>query len=167
MRPHIFIGTPTYGGMVYGDYTSSLVSMLHDLTKHGVTFTYYPPAEGTLIDVQRDKIANEFLTSDATHLLFIDSDIRFEPALARKLLSTGNDFIGAVYTKRGIDGERLRTLCKQGVDYDAALILSHDFSCRNIIGGGGDLYETDGVGMGFTLIARPVFERIKQSGQTE
>lgn len=161
MAATLYIGTPTYRGEVHTGYVSSLVRMIADLSRNGIGVTYADPSDGTVIDVQRDKIAKDFLESKATHLLAIDSDMKFEPSLARKLLSTGKDFIGALYTKRAIKLETLRSLQNRGVDFDSAMALSHDFACGNVIGGGGDVYEADAVGMGFTLIARSVFDRVE------
>lgn len=55
------------------------------------------PREGCYIHMNRETIAEEALEAAATHLLFIDADMQFEPTALMDLLNADVDIIGADY----------------------------------------------------------------------
>lgn len=71
----IFIATPMYGGMCHGLYTKSLVETVSQLQNYGIPSQLYYLFNESLITRARNYCVHNFLKSDATHLLFIDSDI--------------------------------------------------------------------------------------------
>lgn len=56
--------------------------------------------KGCYIHDARNKIVDAALTSGATHLLFIDSDIQFDPSAVNALLKQDKDIIGGLYYRR-------------------------------------------------------------------
>ena len=81
------------------DYVGSLARMMAQLHARGVS-TDYRTIDGPNLVLQRDMLADAFLASDATHLLFIDSDMAFAPDLAERLLSFAKPVIGTIYPRR-------------------------------------------------------------------
>lgn len=71
----IFIATPMYGGMCHGIYTKSLVETVSQMQNVGIPSQLYYLFNESLITRGRNYCVHNFLKSDATHLLFIDSDI--------------------------------------------------------------------------------------------
>src|SRR5687768_1804568 len=52
----------------------------------------------------RDMFANMVLHSDRwTHLLFIDSDMHFEPRVVSRMIGRNADVVAAAYTRRNLD----------------------------------------------------------------
>lgn len=49
----------------------------------------------------RSRFVRAFLESDATHLLFVDGDVSFEPRAVLGMLAAGREFVAAPYPKRG------------------------------------------------------------------
>ncbi|HWK47516.1 MAG TPA: hypothetical protein VNT30_22515 [Stellaceae bacterium] len=62
--------------------------------------------EDALITRSRSTILSHFLDHEtATHLLFIDADIGFEPEQVQRLLSFDRDFVAAFYPIKAVDWE--------------------------------------------------------------
>ena len=77
--PHIFVCTPMYGGQCYGYYAQSVLTLQTTLKDAGISSTFSFMFNESLITRARNALTHGFLKSEATHLLFIDSDIRFNP----------------------------------------------------------------------------------------
>ena len=75
----IMVGTPMYGGQAAGMYTKSSVDLATLATKYEMDVRFFYLFNESLITRARNYIADEFMRSDCTHLMFIDSDIGFDP----------------------------------------------------------------------------------------
>ena len=73
----LFIATPMYGGMCAGMFARSTNDLSALAVKYGIELRYYYLFNESLITRARNYCVDEFMRSDATHLLFIDSDIGF------------------------------------------------------------------------------------------
>ena len=73
----LYIATPMYGGMCHGLYTKSLMDTTAVLMNHGIQSQIYYLFNESLITRARNYCVDEFMRSDYTHLMFIDSDIGF------------------------------------------------------------------------------------------
>ena len=78
-KQRLFIGTPMYGGQCAGLYTKSTNDLSMLCSSHKIPMKYYFLFNESLVQRARNYIVDEFLRSDCTHLLFIDSDIGFDP----------------------------------------------------------------------------------------
>lgn len=73
--PHIFIATPCYGGTVTLAYMQSIISCMAEAPRHDILLTLSTLGNDALITRARNTLLHQFITqTDATHLLFIDSD---------------------------------------------------------------------------------------------
>lgn len=88
------ICTPAYGGNFNSNYVHSLVNTLH---KFGSSITTCFLSNESLIQRGRNKCARLFLESKCDKLLFIDSDIGWEPENVETLLSREAALVGATY----------------------------------------------------------------------
>ena len=159
----LLIATPTADGLMLSDYVASLARALTQLHGRGVS-TDYRTIDGPNLALQRDMLADAFLKSDATHLLFIDSDMAFAPGLAERLLSFGKPVIGTIYPRRSLDLRRLKELIAAH-GFDHALALAHDWNVRFLgsqLEVRGGLCKVEGIGFGFTLIERACLEELAQ-----
>ena len=105
--------------------------------------------------VARNTIVEHFLDTDMDYLLFIDSDMIWEPdsvELAYNLIQQEQvDIVTGIYFTKG--APHLPVIKK----------LDIDAGCYNIfVEWGNQPFEVDGAGLGFMLISRKVLEAMKQ-----
>ena len=102
---------------------------------------------GTLIADQRTKLIEMSLKQGATHILFLDSDMRFSSNLVEKLARHDKDIIACNYATRRLP---VRTVAFK--DFST---LSYIYSIDKT-----GLEECDAVGMGAMLIKADVFRKL-------
>lgn len=87
----LMVATPMYGGQCTARYMSSCVSLYTELLKFGIPFEKYALENESLITRARNYCVDAFLKTDCTHLMFIDSDIEFNPMDVLMLLSLSSN----------------------------------------------------------------------------
>jgi hypothetical protein len=89
--------------LVHAAYTYDLVELIrHDPTvRYGMSL-------GSMVGNQRHAMVHGALSHGATHVLMIDSDMRFPPDTLDRLLAHGVDIVGANYVPRGGQGTTAR-----------------------------------------------------------
>lgn len=119
-------------------------------------------ANDSLITRARALLVAQFLENpNATHLMFIDSDIEFSPEQFERLFNADKDFAAAMYPLKEIDWPQQRTFHGQGEAADTAGLNYVGILCT-----GQDLKVEQQfatakyAGAGFQLIKRHVFERL-------
>lgn len=115
----LFVATPMYGGQCAGMYTRSISDLSILCQQYGVQLQLYFLFNESLITRARNYCCDEFLRSDATHLMFIDSDIGFNPRDVLTLLAlqgddTPYDVIGGPYPKKCIAWEKVKIAVDKG-----------------------------------------------------
>ena len=111
----IFVATPMYGGACMGSYAKACIDLNTVCMKYGVQTQFFYLFNESLITRARNYLVDEFLRSDATHLMFIDSDIDFNPMDVLALLALDKDIIGAPYPKKTIAWEKILDAAKFGL----------------------------------------------------
>jgi len=176
-KKKLFVATPMYGGMCHGMYTRSIADLTAECVKLGIEMKSYFLFNESLITRARNYCVDEFIRSDFTHLLFIDSDIGFEPKDVITLLAlmddTGEykdfDVLGAVYPKKNISWEKIKMAVDKGVaDEDPNKLEDFvgDFVFNPIIGPGAPNSipldrpaQVLEIGTGFMMIKKAVFPK--------
>lgn len=115
----LFIATPMYGGMCAGMFTRSIADLAAMCNAYGIPLQLYFLFNESLITRARNYCCDEFMRSDATHLMFIDSDIGFDPRDVLALLALQSDeseydVIGGPYPKKCISWEKVKTAVDRG-----------------------------------------------------
>lgn len=115
----IFIATPMYGGQCSGFYTKSMCDLQKFCDEIGVDIHHYFLFNESLITRARNYCVDEFLRSDCTHMMFIDSDIGFYYLDVIKLLflcdpAKGKDIVTAPYPKKTVAWEKVHQAAVQG-----------------------------------------------------
>ena len=115
----IFIATPMYGGNCSGFYTKSMCDLQKFCTENKIGLHHYFLFNESLITRARNYCVDEFLRSDCTHMMFIDSDIGFYYLDVIKLLYLCNDAEGrgivtGPYPKKTIAWEKVAMAVKAG-----------------------------------------------------
>lgn len=117
----LFLATPMYGGQCAGMFARSVADLSALCANHGIPLQMYFLFNESLITRARNYCADEFMRSDAQHLMFIDSDIGFNPqdVIALMALQTLEeekyDIIGGPYPKKCISWEKIKLAVDKGV----------------------------------------------------
>ena len=170
----LFVGAPMYGGMCAGMFTRSLVDLSATCLRHGIEVKFYFLFNESLITRARNYICDEFVRSDCDHLMFIDSDIGFNPMdvvalLAMQMSDEKYDIIGGPYPKKTISWEKVKMAVDKGFADDDPNNLDRyigDFVFNPKQNSGSiPLHEPSEVleiGTGFMMIHRRVFEKFSE-----
>jgi hypothetical protein len=117
MSLHLVIGTPMYGGMCTSEYTDSLLKLSESCHKSGVKLTTIFLGNESLIQRGRNTIAHHFMNlPDATHLLFIDADIKFRVEDIVKMIKADKELIIGPVALKGYNWEEIRAAALAGED---------------------------------------------------
>lgn len=174
LRKHkVMIATPMYGGQCAGMYTKSIADLSAIATHYGLPLQFYFMFNESLITRARNYCADEFLRSDCTHLMFLDSDIGFNPhdvvaLLALMIQNEEYDVIGGPYPKKCISWEKIKLAVDKGMaDEDPKALENYvgDY-VFNPVGGATEIkltepVEVSEIGTGFMMLGRPILERYK------
>lgn len=162
----LIIATPCYGGMVSQRYMQCCCALLLDTASKGIAVQIELLGRESLITRGRNALVAKFLDDpDATHLMFIDADIGFEPAQVLRMLAFDRDVVAGMYPLKDItwDGAALDR-ARKGESLDQAPMRFVGLACEERERQSEDGFVT-GVyaGAGFLMIKRRVFERLRDS----
>ena len=172
-KRRIMVATPMYGGQCHGMYAKSCADLAKLCQAYEVDLKFFYLFNESLITRARNYCADEFMRSDYTHLMFIDSDIGFDPhdviSLAAMMDPDDEDpkqIMCGPYPKKTIAWEKIKRAVDKGFadknpqdlekyvgDYvfnpaDGAESIRIDEPCKVLEGG-----------TGFMMIARGAFEK--------
>jgi hypothetical protein len=168
----LFVATPMYGGQCAGPFTKSCLDLNTLCMKYGVQVQFYFLFNESLVTRARNYLVDEFLRSDATHLMFIDSDIDFEADSVLQLLALDKPIIGGPYPKKTIAWEKVFDAAHLGVvaPADNPLKLA-EYSADyvfNLVPGTTEFSIDQPVqvlelGTGFMMAKREVFDQFREA----
>lgn len=119
-KKSLFLAAPMYGGQCSGMFSKSMLDLSAMLAQYGIPLRVYYLFNESLITRARNYCVDEFMRSDSTHLMFIDSDIGFDPKdvlalLAMQTDESPYDVIGGPYPKKCISWEKIKLAVDKGV----------------------------------------------------
>lgn len=95
----LLIAVPTMDNVPV-EFLKSLVGLIEDLQTEGVDYEVLIE-NGTLVYMARDRLASVAILGDYTHVLWLDSDMVFEPSLLEDLSFSGKPFVtGIAHARR-------------------------------------------------------------------
>ena len=161
---NVLIALPTYRDEVHINFAFSLVNATRALTDAGAKFQMMHVGSSHITRA-RNLFANYFLDhTEFTHLLFLDTDMHFQPEAVLKLLVANRSVAGVAYPYRRVDlnrqidstdsGLSMRDWLQKHADYTVAVKGSPDGHAEVTNG----FVEAEHVGAGILLIQRAGFE---------
>jgi len=116
----LFLAVPMYGGQCAGMFARSLSDLTNLCVRYGIKMQFYFLFNESLVTRARNYCADEFMRSDCTHLMFIDSDIGFDAHDVISLLglsSMNEDYnvLCGPYPKKTISWEKIKQAVDKGV----------------------------------------------------
>jgi hypothetical protein len=113
----IVIAIPAYDRKVFTDCAASLIALDRALraAKMEARFLFLP-GDPVVQRVRNLAVADVLGDRDATHLLFIDADVRFQPQTILRLIKFGEPVVGAAYPKKTYPNERTQRVQPRDLD---------------------------------------------------
>ena len=164
MNLHLVIGTPMYGGMCTSEYTQSLLNLSESANKSDVKLTTIFLGNESLIQRGRNTVAHHFMNlPDATHLLFIDADIKFRTEDIVRMIQADKSLIIGPVGLKGYNWDEIRQAAINGEDDIAR--TGGVFNINKLPGidmvDENTPFEIEHGGNAFMMIRRDVFETLK------
>lgn len=159
--PCIFLSTPCYGGLCLQAYAESVIKLQKLCVKYGIQLMLDTTENESLVHRARNiSVARFMQKTNATHFLFIDADINFDPEAVIRLLASGHDVSCAVYPKKVVMWDQAVAAIAAGKDLakaSASLVMNFKFAQTPIVDGFAEVLDGP---TGFLMIKRNVFERM-------
>jgi hypothetical protein len=169
----LMVATPLYDG-AGADYLRSVVGLVGAAQRAGIACRFAWLSNNAVIDRARNALAAAFLQSDATHLLFLDGDIGFDPDQLIGLVQQmqGDEalaVVGAPCPKRRVNWPLVAAAAAKGLaaDNPAALERFSGVFTLDLLDPAGEFrldqpIELARVGTGLMAVRRDVIETLVQ-----
>lgn len=171
----LFVATPMYGGQCHGMFARATADLAALCAKYDITVKFYYLFNESLITRARNYCVDEFLRSDCTHMMFIDSDIGFDVRDVLLMMDmqdddTEYDVLTGPYPKKNISWEKIKQAVDQGYGDENPYNLEQfvgDY-VFNPVGGKSRIplnepAEVSEAGTGFMMIRRSTFEKYAET----
>ena len=170
----LFLATPMSGGACAGMFAKSTADLSALCTQYGIPLQMYFLFNESLITRARNYCCDEFMRSTSEHMLFIDSDIGFNPqdVIAMMALQAQDEekyeIIGGPYPKKCISWEKIKAAVDKGIADEDANVLEKfvgDF-VFNPKGGQqsiaiGEPCEVLEIGTGFMMVTKKAMQKFQ------
>ena len=162
---HIVVCTPCFGGLVTQGYMLSTTNLLLLGNQLGLNISVELLGYDSLITRSRNSLVSKFMDrEDATHLMFVDADITYQPAQILKMAAFDKDIVAGMYPLKIRDWSaeaigRIRTEsletaplryvglpCAENIQQEAAGYVTGEYA-----------------GTGFMMIRRSVLTRMMEA----
>jgi len=141
-KVHLHIGIPCYGGMVSEPTMTSFLRFVLMASQMKLNWSLDTMVNESLVTRARNNLMAKMMTNNqATHFMFIDADIRFQPESIFQMIAHDKDVIGGLYPKK-------------------ALPINYVINLKPTVTVQGDIYTVDTMGTGFLLFKRQVYEKL-------
>jgi hypothetical protein len=139
---HLHIGMPCYGGNVSEPTMTSLLRFILMAQQVGLNWSLDTMVNESLVTRARNNLMAKMMTNaSATHFMFIDADIRFQPESILQMMACDKDVIGGLYPKKALP-----------VNY--VINLKRETKVQ------GDIFTVDTMGTGFLLFKKHVYVKL-------
>jgi len=110
-KVHLLVATPCYGGQLYNGYFESILRLQKVFAEKGAQLTIKTISNESLITRARNFYCSLILADDTyTHLMFIDSDIVFNPYSILRMLEFDKEVVAGAYPKKYVHWDRVPQL---------------------------------------------------------
>ena len=144
-KVHIHFGIPCYGGQITEPCFTSFLRFILLAQKVGLNWSLDTMVNESLVTRARNNLMAKMMTNtSATHFMFIDADIRFQPESILMMIAADKDVIGGLYPKKS---------------YPIGYVINTPVGTKIENG----LFEVDTMGTGFMMFKRHVYEALIQA----
>lgn len=148
----LFVATPAYDGKITCRHAGMLLRTVSSLQAKGIESRVVWLEQCALLPRARNNLVAQFMASDSTHMLMVDSDIVWPDGAVERLLAYDLPFVATAGRRKTDDME----LCVRALDPDTGDLI-YDRATG--------LLRVGAVGTGFILLKREVFEAMERAYQ--
>ena len=161
----LFVSTPCYGGVCLQAYAESMLRLQRTCAANGIQMMLDTTENESLVHRARNLAVARFYQKcpQATHFLFIDADIHFDPESVIRLLKSGHEVSCAAYPKKCVMWDAVDAYHKAGqtgrdpARVASSLVMNFKFSNTPVKDGFAEVLDGP---TGFLLIKRDVFTKM-------
>jgi hypothetical protein len=161
---HLVVATPCFGGQVSSIYASSIFQLQRAVrAKSNIELKVLMRDGDALITRARANLMTLFLDDPtATHFLFVDADIGFEPEQVFRLIESGADMVAGVYPIKRVNWDKAKRVIesKRPKVPSAALDYVLEINDPDHVAVVNGFTRVRYAGTGFLMIRRHVFEKM-------
>ena len=161
----LFVSTPCYGGICLAPYAESILRLQRLCATKGIQMMLDTTENESLVHRARNLAVARFMQkTQATHFLFIDADVHFDPESVVRLIESGHDIAVACYPKKCIMWDQVESGVKAGETKDpnkmgSSLVMNFKFANSPVRNGFVEVLDGP---TGFMCIKRHVFEKMAE-----
>ena len=172
----LVICTPCYGGVVTEAYAQGMFTLAGIASQYGIGVGYATIANESLVTRARNELVHAFLqNTKATHMMFIDADIKFDPKSIVRMLLADQDVVVGAYPLKTLNWESVveksrydySEFTAQSAAVEAAMyVINVHKPDPEMVGKQVDVQVKNGLlevydaGTGFMLMKRHVLEKM-------
>jgi hypothetical protein len=163
---HLMVATPCFGGQVSSIYAGSIFHLQRVVrSRPNIDLTVLMRDGDALITRARANLVTLFLDHpSATHLLFVDADIGFEPDQVFRLVESGADVVAGLYPIKRVNWDKAKPM--RETDWSRIPSAALDYVLEiddpdHVIAVNG-FTRARFAGTGFLMIRRHVLEKMCQ-----
>ena len=161
----LFVSTPCYGGVCLAPYAESILRLQRLCATKGIQMMLDTTENESLVHRARNLAVARFMQkTQATHFLFIDADVHFDPESVVRLIESGHDIAVACYPKKCIMWDQVDSGVKAGENKDpvkmgSSLVMNFKFANSPVRDGFVEVLDGP---TGFMCIKREVFKKMEE-----
>jgi hypothetical protein len=176
----LFLGTPTQHGLVSSVYANAVASLHYKFASAGMNVSIGNITGSCYVADARNQTVDQFLETDCTHLLFVDSDIGFNPDYVFHFLHFMEQMpeckiMGAQYPKKSIDWATVVKAIKTGMPAEMLPYVASEGTVSYLTDENGNVippkskeeaerpFEVKELATGFMMIKREIFETYQRT----
>jgi hypothetical protein len=161
---NLVVATPCFGGQISVLYAASLFKLQKLARSYSdINLKVLFKDGDALITRARASLISQFLEDpNATHMLFVDADIGFEPEQVLRLIECGAEMCAAIYPIKRIDWDKVKTTIEAARPNPAAAALKYVFEVDdpNAVTEKAGFVRVRYAGTGFLMIQRSALEKM-------
>ena len=167
MTASIMVATPAYNGQVHAVYTNCLLKLFAACIQRGIGFSFAHTTSQSLIPMARNELADYFLQSDCSHLLFIDGDMGFDADQVLRMLEADVEVIGAICPQKKVNWRAIKQAVLDNPSIDVTHLAQLGATYKTFQPLNGEpIYldaplEVEHIGTGIMFIKRSAFEGVQ------
>jgi hypothetical protein len=161
----LFVSTPCYGGVCLQAYAESMLRLHRTCATNNIQMMHDTNENESLVHRASNLAVARFYQKcpQATHFLFVDADVHFDPESVIRLIKSGHDVSCACYPKKCVMWESVDQHIKSGGTgkdlsrVAASLVMNFKYQNTQIVNGFAEVLDGP---TGFLLIKRDVFTKM-------